>query len=120
MASIQDGIEIEAEASLEKPISTAISSGQEQAQDQHQKSTQSTSHRKDATKPVQVRHSGSLPSRVLLIAVSFKEAALDSPTFRASMNHMDQQLEHFFTWLRSFNKSVERMSSEMDGTYTDG
>jgi hypothetical protein len=50
-----------------------------------------------------------------LIAVSFKEAALDSPTFRASMNHINDQFESVDRWLESFTKAISRMSQEMDG-----
>ncbi|KAA8900769.1 hypothetical protein TRICI_006148 [Trichomonascus ciferrii] len=50
-----------------------------------------------------------------LIAVSFKEAALDSPTFRASMNHINDQFESVDRWLESFTKAISRLSQEMDG-----
>lgn len=50
-----------------------------------------------------------------LIAVSFKEAALDSPTFRASMNHISEQFESIDRWLDSFSKAISRLSQEMEG-----
>jgi hypothetical protein len=50
-----------------------------------------------------------------IIAVLLKEAALDSPTFRASVNHLNIQLESMDSWLDSFIKSTQRMTQEMDG-----
>lgn len=52
-----------------------------------------------------------------LIAVSFKEAALDSPTFRASMNHINEQFDSVDRWLDSFTKAITRLSQEMDGMW---
>lgn len=52
-----------------------------------------------------------------LIAVSFKEAALDSPSFRASMNHINDQFESVDRWLESFTKAITRLSQEMDGKW---
>lgn len=52
---------------------------------------------------------------VYLMAVAFKEAALDSPTFRASMNHLDVQFESLDRWIESFTKAINRMTAEMDG-----
>lgn len=54
---------------------------------------------------------------VTLLAVTFKEAALDSPTFRASMNHINEQLENIDRWMESFSKALNRLSQEMDGKY---
>lgn len=50
-----------------------------------------------------------------IIAVLLKEAALDSPTFRASVNHLNVQIESMDSWLDSFIKSTQRMTQEMDG-----
>lgn len=52
---------------------------------------------------------------MLLIAVLFKEAALDSPTFRSSMNHLNLQFENFDRWLDSFIKATQKLSQEMEG-----
>lgn len=52
---------------------------------------------------------------VTLLAVTFKEAALDSPTFRTSVNHVNEQLENLDRWLESFSKALNRLSQEMDG-----
>jgi hypothetical protein len=55
------------------------------------------------------------PVTVTLIAVSFKEAVLDSPTFRASMNHINEQMESLDRWIESFSKALNRLTQEMDG-----
>lgn len=52
---------------------------------------------------------------LLLIAALFKEAALDSPTFRATVNHLSNQVEHLETWLESFIASLDNLSREMEG-----
>lgn len=49
-----------------------------------------------------------------ITAVLFKEAALDSPTFRASMNHLDNQMNDVDRWLDSFTRSLSKLSLEMD------
>lgn len=51
-----------------------------------------------------------------IIAVLFKEAALDSPSFRVSMNHLDTQMTCVDKWLDSFTKSLDKFSTEMDST----
>ncbi|ANB15379.1 hypothetical protein AWJ20_3006 [Sugiyamaella lignohabitans] len=55
---------------------------------------------------------------VTLIAVTFKEAVLDSPTFRASMNHVNEQLDSLDRWIESFSKALNKLSQEMDGRLT--
>lgn len=50
----------------------------------------------------------------LITAVLYKEAALDSPSFRASMNHLDTQMNYVERWLESFIKSLNKLSAEMD------
>lgn len=64
-----------------------------------------------------VTDSWNVSSPCVITAVLYKEAALDSPTFRASMNHMDNQLNYVDKWLESFTKSLSKLSSEMDGMY---
>ncbi|CAN6611419.1 membrane-anchored lipid-binding protein Sip3p [Trichomonascus vanleenenianus] len=49
-----------------------------------------------------------------MLAVSFKEAALDSPTFRASMNHLGEQFEALDRWIDGFIKATTRMTQEME------
>ena len=44
-----------------------------------------------------------------LISVSFKEAALDSPSFRASVNHMDNQLNNIEQWLIALSSSIKKL-----------
>lgn len=43
-----------------------------------------------------------------LISVNFKEAALDSPTFRASVNHLDIQIDNIEKWLQALLSSVKK------------
>lgn len=43
-----------------------------------------------------------------LISVSFKEAALDSPSFRASVNHVDDQIENIEKWLVALSSSIKK------------
>ncbi|KAF2757889.1 hypothetical protein EJ05DRAFT_370852 [Pseudovirgaria hyperparasitica] len=47
-----------------------------------------------------------------LIPVVLKEAALDSPTFRATAVHFGEQVEIIEKWLDSYVKSASRLSSE--------
>ncbi|ODV95180.1 hypothetical protein PACTADRAFT_49928 [Pachysolen tannophilus NRRL Y-2460] len=56
-----------------------------------------------------VAHSKKTTTKSLkLISVSFKEAALDSPTFRASMNHLNNQIEKFEQWLDGLLKLASK------------
>lgn len=53
-----------------------------------------------------------------LISVNFKEAALDSPSFRASMNHLDLQLlntEKWFVALSASFSKIPRVIQELQG-----
>lgn len=58
--------------------------------------------------------SWNVTSPCVITAVLYKEAALDSPSFRASMNHLDSQLNYVDKWLESFTKSLSKLSAEMD------
>jgi hypothetical protein len=51
---------------------------------------------------------------VYLMAVTFKEATLDSPTFRASMNHLNEQFESLDRWIDSLTKALNKITVEMD------
>ncbi|KAI5966266.1 SIP3 [Candida pseudojiufengensis] len=44
-----------------------------------------------------------------LISVNFKEAALDSPSFRASTNHLDLQINNIEQWLIALNSSIKKI-----------
>lgn len=44
-----------------------------------------------------------------LISVSFKEAALDSPSFRASVNHLDRQIDNIDKWLHALMTSIHKI-----------
>jgi hypothetical protein len=63
----------------------------------------------------EVEQSSSDSSPMTLLAVSFKEAALDSPSFRASMNHLSEQFDAVDKWLDSFIKASNKIVQEMDG-----
>jgi hypothetical protein len=54
---------------------------------------------------------------LLLIAVLFKEAALDSPTFRSSINHLSIQFDKVESWLEAFVGSLQQLSREMEGKF---
>ncbi|MBE7180895.1 MAG: hypothetical protein INR71_06755, partial [Terriglobus roseus] len=47
-----------------------------------------------------------------LIPVTIKEAALDSPTFRATALHFSEQIEVIERWLDNYVKSASKLSSE--------
>ncbi|KAK6456310.1 Snf1p protein-interacting protein [Scheffersomyces xylosifermentans] len=46
-----------------------------------------------------------------LISVNFKEAALDSPSFRATVNHLDTQVLNIEKWLLALSSSVKKIPS---------
>lgn len=48
-----------------------------------------------------------------LISVTFKEASLDSPSFRASMNHLDLQLLNTEKWLTALTASLIKVPREV-------
>jgi hypothetical protein len=45
--------------------------------------------------------------------VVLKEAALDSPTFRATAVHFGEQVEVIERWLENFSKSASKLSTEV-------
>lgn len=45
--------------------------------------------------------------------VGLKEAALDSPTFRATTLHFSDQIEFLERWLDGYAKSASRLASEL-------
>lgn len=49
-----------------------------------------------------------------LISVSFKEAALDSPTFRTAMTHFDHQLQLSDEWFHAFMGLVAKIPASLD------
>ena len=59
----------------------------------------------------QKRGKGGLPRQFKLISVNFKEAALDSPTFRASINHLDLQIDNIEQWLTALVSSCSKVPS---------
>jgi hypothetical protein len=54
-----------------------------------------------------------LVRRLNLIPVGLKEAALDSPTFRATATHFGDQIDTVERWLDGYVKSVSKMVMEM-------
>ncbi|KAF1827825.1 uncharacterized protein K489DRAFT_349523 [Dissoconium aciculare CBS 342.82] len=54
-----------------------------------------------------------LVRRLNLIPVGLKEAALDSPTFRATATHFGDQIDTVERWLDGYVKSVSKMVAEM-------
>ncbi|KAG7192413.1 SNF1-interacting protein [Scheffersomyces spartinae] len=44
-----------------------------------------------------------------LISVNLKEAVLDSPSFRASVNHLDIQLDNIEKWVDAVHQSIEKV-----------
>ncbi|KAI5309675.1 SNF1-interacting protein [Ascosphaera atra] len=50
---------------------------------------------------------------VNLIPVGLKEAALDSPTYRASVVHFSEQIEIVERWLDSFVRSTSKLTAEL-------
>lgn len=55
-----------------------------------------------------VESNGGLNRQFKLISVNFKEAALDSPTFRASTNHLDIQVGNIEKWMKALVSSVKK------------
>lgn len=51
---------------------------------------------------------GSANRQFKLISVNFKEAALDSPTFRASTHHLDIQVDNIEKWMKALVSSVRK------------
>uniref|UniRef100_A0A060T6V4 ARAD1B18172p n=1 Tax=Blastobotrys adeninivorans TaxID=409370 RepID=A0A060T6V4_BLAAD len=51
---------------------------------------------------------------VTLLAVHFKEASLDSPSFRACMNHINEQFEAIDKWMDNYSKASAKHSQQID------
>ncbi|ODQ80342.1 hypothetical protein BABINDRAFT_61569 [Babjeviella inositovora NRRL Y-12698] len=54
------------------------------------------------------------PRLLKLISVAFKEASLDSPTFRASINHHDRQIEDMELWIDNLLKLIRRFPAQVN------
>ncbi len=50
---------------------------------------------------------------IRLISVSFKEATLDSPTFRASVNHLHDQVNHIELWMDGYIKLLRKIPNQL-------
>lgn len=51
-----------------------------------------------------------------LISVNFKEAALDSPSFRANVNHLDNQINSLEDWMNALSKSLVKLNAKLEET----
>lgn len=49
-----------------------------------------------------------------LVAVTLKEAALDSPTFRASFNHLNHEINDMLEWCTKLQKRTSELNASMD------
>lgn len=52
--------------------------------------------------------------QIRLISVTFKEAALDSPSFRASINHIDDQIDNIEKWVIALSSSVKKFPKYLE------
>ncbi|KAL3495417.1 hypothetical protein BJX62DRAFT_184795 [Aspergillus germanicus] len=52
---------------------------------------------------------------VSVVPVGLKEAALDSPTFRATTLHFSDQIEYLERWLDGYAKAASRLATELSG-----
>ncbi|CUM46210.1 uncharacterized protein AC631_00025 [Debaryomyces fabryi] len=52
--------------------------------------------------------------QIKLISVTFKEAALDSPSFRASINHIDDQIDNIEKWVIALSSSVKKFPKYLE------
>ncbi|KAJ5568312.1 hypothetical protein N7450_010798 [Penicillium hetheringtonii] len=51
---------------------------------------------------------------VSVVPVGLKEAALDSPTFRATTHHFCDQIDFIEKWLDGYAKAATKLSSELN------
>lgn len=49
------------------------------------------------------------PELLMLVSVTLKEAALDSPSFRASVNHYHNQITSVEVWMAALESSIEKV-----------
>lgn len=89
-------------ASVSSPTSNGPSTGQ------------SPSEMNDQGVPTnQLKANAAANMPITLIPVIFKEASLDSPSFRATVNHVISQLAVTSQWLEGFVQSVHDVTAEM-------
>ena len=50
---------------------------------------------------------------IALVPVGLKEAALDSPTFRASFTHFSEQVDLVERWLENYLRSISKLTNEV-------
>ncbi|KAI5307062.1 hypothetical protein KEM56_005118 [Ascosphaera pollenicola] len=62
---------------------------------------------------VLLRFPSQIEKLVNLIPVGLKEAALDSPTFRASVVHFSDQVDIVERWLDGYVKSTSKLTAEL-------
>ncbi|KAI5967436.1 SIP3 [Candida theae] len=78
------------------------------AKESQQKQQQSATSQSNSTK-VRQNPTHQILRQFKLISVNFKEAALDSPSFRASVNHLDVQLMNIEQWFSALSSSMKKM-----------
>lgn len=103
---------------METPVSATPDNEEAMASELESPASPGNSLFATTTESIKTSLDESLPGddiRMLTIAVLLKEAVLDSPTFRSSVNHLHHQFENVDRWLDAFVKSTQRMSQEMDG-----
>lgn len=74
----------------------------------------------DTVDPIEIEHEQILGSKtntgkLSLVAVTLKEAALDSPTFRASFNHLNTQIVDLLEWCDLLLARTGKLNSSMSG-----
>ncbi|KAG2732256.1 hypothetical protein G9P44_004673 [Scheffersomyces stipitis] len=79
------------------------------------KPTVNDGNKQEQTSSQQTSRSGPLaakPTRQFkLISVNFKEASLDSPSFRATINHLDTQVVNIEKWILALSSSIRKIPS---------
>ena len=79
------------------------------------KPTVNDGNKQEQTSSQQTLRSGPLaakPTRQFkLISVNFKEASLDSPSFRATINHLDTQVVNIEKWILALSSSIRKIPS---------
>lgn len=101
--------------SLEIP--SAVSAMADKTPVEHDEATSAAGETLDKSL-AEVSNESTQSAPILMTAVLFKEASIDSPTFRTSVNHLNAQLENVDRWLDSFIKATQKISHEMEGLYS--
>lgn len=101
-------------ASKTAPSIASVSSPKSHTGDRAGSSTIPHSEMNDQGVPTnQLKPNAAANMPITLIPVIFKEASLDSPSFRATVNHVISQLAVTSQWLEGFVQSVHDVTAEM-------